>query len=129
MARGKKGADAAGGAPEQGIRLSAHPRARRQIRMAKGYGGLVSFLLVLFLSHGAGLPFADMLLRGVLGGIAGYVAAWMLAVTVWRHIALAELEDLRVRLLARMEAQAHAAEAAQAQAEAAAAANTQVARS
>ncbi|HMJ33108.1 MAG TPA: hypothetical protein VK501_04245 [Baekduia sp.] len=114
MARGKKGAE---GAPEPGgIRLSSHPRARRQIRMAKGWSGLLCFGLVLYLSRGAGLPFADALLRGVFGGIAGYLAAWMIAVTVWRHLALAELEDLRLRLLAKMEAQAAAAEAAAAEA-------------
>jgi hypothetical protein len=111
MARGKKTSaeDPAGG---EGIRLSAHPRARRQIRMAKGWSGLIAFAIVLYLSRGAGLPLGDALLRGLFGGIAGYLAAWMIAVTVWRHIALAELEDLRVRLLAKMEAQAAAAEAA-----------------
>ena len=112
MARGKgKGKD-----PETldggGICLSAHPRAARQIRAAKGWSGLIAFGLVVYLSRGAGLPFADALLRGVLGGIAGYLAAWAIAVTVWRHLALAELEDLRLRLLARMESQAQAAEAA-----------------
>jgi hypothetical protein len=114
MARGKgKGQD-----PETldgGIRLSAHPRAARQIRAAKGWSGLIAFGLVVYLSRGAGLPFADALLRGVLGGIAGYLAAWAIAVTVWRHLALAELEDLRLRLLARMESQAQAAEAAAAE--------------
>jgi hypothetical protein len=110
MARGKKGA--AAGAGEQGIRLSAHPRAQRQIGMAKSWTGLIAFAFVLYVSHGAGLPLGDALARGLLGGIAGYLAAWMIAVTVWRHVALAELEGLRLRVLAKMEAQAAAAEAA-----------------
>jgi hypothetical protein len=114
MARGKK--QGGGAAAAGGIRLSAHPRARRQIGMAKSWSGLLSFGIVLYLSHGAGLPWGDALLRGVLGGIAGYIAAWMVAVTVWRHIALAELENLRVGLLAKLEAQAEAAEAAAAEA-------------
>ncbi|MCW3023028.1 MAG: hypothetical protein JWR30_2350 [Conexibacter sp.] len=110
MARGKgkgKGNDAAAleGA-DGGIRLSAHPRAARQIRAAKGWSGLIAFGVVIYLSRGAGLPFADALLRGVLGGIAGYLAAWAIAVTVWRHLALAELEDLRIRVVSRMETQA-----------------------
>jgi hypothetical protein len=109
-----KGDDGAA-AGREGIRLSGHPRARRQIRTAKGWGGLLAFLLVLKLSRGAALPWPDALLRGVLGGIAGYLAAWAIAVTVWRHLALAELEDLRIRVLARMETQA--AEAAAAAAE------------
>jgi uncharacterized membrane protein YccC len=110
MARKDKGAAEAVEA-QGGIRLSAHPRARRHIGMAKGWGGLGAFLLVVYLSRGAGLLWGDALLRGVAGGVAGYVAAWMIAVTVWRHLALAELEDLRRRLVAKAEAQAAEAEA------------------
>lgn len=94
-------------APAQdGIRLSAHPRARRHIAMAKGWGGLAAFALVVWLSTRAGVPTGDALLRGLLGGIAGYLVCWMVAVVVWRQIALAELESLRRRLVARMEEQA-----------------------
>lgn len=113
-----------------GIRLSEHPRARRHIGIAKGWGGMIAFLLVLKLSRGAGLPWSDALERAVVGGIVGYLTLWMIAQTIWRHIALAELEDLRKRLIAKAEeqqaerereiAQAEAAaEAAKAQAEAA----------
>lgn len=118
-----------------GIRLSAHPRARRHIAIAKGWGGLIAFLLVLKLSRGTGLPWPDAIERALVGGIVGYLALWMIAQTVWRHIALAELEDLRKRLVAkareqqsereRLIAQAEAERAAaQARAEAAAAAST-----
>jgi hypothetical protein len=116
MARGKKKQQAAAagatGGSTGGIRLTTHPRARRHIRAAKGWAGLISFGLVLYLSRGAELPWADALTRGLLGGIAGYLAGWLIAVAVWRQIALAELEDLRVRLLAKMEERAEAAEAA-----------------
>lgn len=88
-----------------GIRLSAHPRARRHIAIAKGWGGLLAFLLVLKLSRGAGLPWPDAIERALVGGVVGYLALWMIAQTVWRHIALAELEDLRKRLVAKAEAQ------------------------
>jgi hypothetical protein len=91
---------------DDGIRLSRHPRARRQIGMAKSWGGLGAFVLVVVLSKRAGLPTADALLRGLAGGIAGYVVAWMIAVTVWRHLALAELERLRVQIITSLEAQA-----------------------
>jgi hypothetical protein len=114
-----------------GIRLSAHPRARRHIAIAKGWGGLLAFLLVLKLSRGAGLPWPDAIERALVGGIVGYLALWMIVQTIWRHIALAELEDLRKRLVAKAEeqrerlmAEAEAERAAaQARAEAAAAAN------
>jgi hypothetical protein len=95
-----------------GIRLSAHPRARRHIAIAKGWGGLIAFAVVLKLARGAGLPWPDAIGRGVLGGVVGYLAAWMIVQTVWRHLALAELEDLRRRLIARAETQAAARETA-----------------
>jgi hypothetical protein len=111
-----------------GIRLSAHPRARRHIAIAKGWGGLLAFLLVLKLSRGAGLPWPDAVGRAVVGGIVGYLTLWMIAQTIWRHVALAELEDLRKRLVAKAQEQqaerereVAAAEAAQAQAQAQAA--------
>jgi hypothetical protein len=124
MARKKKGADADGAAPAgaataAGIRLSAHPRARRHIAMAKGWGGLIAFAVVIKISRGAGLLWPDALERGVIGGVVGYLAAWMIVQTIWRHVALAELEDLRRRLVAKAEAQGAAREAAIAEAEAA----------
>jgi hypothetical protein len=119
------GAVAAG---STGIRLAAHPRARRHIAIAKGWGGLISFLLVLKISHGAGLLWPDAIERAVVGGIAGYLAAWLIVQTAWRHIALAELEDLRKRLIAKAEAQADAREAAIAQAEAEASATAAAAQ-
>jgi uncharacterized membrane protein YccC len=103
---------AADGAADTGIRLSRHPKARRHIAMAKSWGGLGAFLIVLYLSLGAGLPTSDAILRGMLGGLIGYLAGWVIAVSVWRHLALAELESLRRRLVASMEAQAAQAAAA-----------------
>jgi hypothetical protein len=95
----------------EGIRLSAHPRARRHIAIAKGWGGLIAFLLALKLARGAALPWPDAIERSVLAGVVGYVVAWAIAQTVWRHIALAELEQLRKKLIAMAEEQAAAREA------------------
>jgi hypothetical protein len=91
----KKAPKAAGGAAQDGIRLTAHPRARRDIAAAKGWGGLAAFGIVLFLSLRAGVPLADGLWRGMLAGVAGYVFAWGAAVAIWRHVALAEIERTR----------------------------------
>jgi hypothetical protein len=110
MAKKDKNVEVADSA--QGIRLSAHPRARRHIAIAKGWGGLIAFAVVLKLARGAGLPWPDAIERGILGGIVGYLAAWMIVQTIWRHIALAELEALRRRLIARAETQATARETA-----------------
>lgn len=98
-------ADASLPAGGHGIRLSEHPRARRHIGMAKGWGGMIAFLLVLKLSRGAELPWPDALERAVVGGVVGYLTLWMIAQTIWRHVALAELEDLRKRLIAKAEEQ------------------------
>jgi hypothetical protein len=95
-----------GAAPTgEGIRLSAHPRARRQIAIAKGWGGLIAFGLALKLAHGAGLPWPDAIERSVVAGVVGYLAAWAIAQTIWRHLALAELEQLRTRLITMAEQQ------------------------
>jgi hypothetical protein len=107
-----------------GIRLSAHPRARRHIAIAKGWGGLLAFLLVLKLSRGAGLPWPDAVGRAVVGGVVGYLTLWMIAQTIWRHVALAELEDLRKRLVAKAQEQQAEREREAAAAEAAAQAQT-----
>jgi hypothetical protein len=113
MAKKDKNAEVAeSAAGAEGIRLSAHPRARRHIAIAKGWGGLIAFVVVLKLARGAGLPWPDAIERGVLGGIVGYLAAWMIVQTIWRHIALAELEELRRRLIARAETQTTARETA-----------------
>jgi hypothetical protein len=114
-------AEAAVAPSGDGIRLSAHPRARRHIAIAKGWGGLIAFLVVLKISRGAALPWPDAIGRAVVGGVIGYITLWVIAQTIWRHIALAELEDLRRRLIAKAEAQAAARAAAVAKAEAAAA--------
>jgi hypothetical protein len=105
MARKGKG-DAEDGAPVgAGIRLSAHPRARRHITMAKGWGGLIAFGLALKLAHGAALPWPDAIERSVIAGVVGYLAAWAIAQTIWRHLALAELEQLRTKLITMAEQQ------------------------
>ena len=94
----KKPEDDAGG-----IRLSRHPRARRDIRRAKGWGGLAAFIIVFWLGHRAGLATADAVVRALLGGVVGYVLAWAGAVAVWKHVALAEMEEAKRRIRAEYE--------------------------
>lgn len=92
---------------ELDIRLSKHPRARAGIRRAKGTAGLAAFLLVGLLALRAHLPAPDAAARALLGGVVGYFIGWGVAVTVWRQIALAELEAARRRReerLARLQA-------------------------
>ncbi len=93
------------------LKLSAHPRAQRQIRRAKAWGGLVGLLLTFFVAHRAGLAFDAALERALPAAIVGYVLTWIVALATWRHLAAAELEVARKKILARvreMQAEAEA---------------------
>jgi hypothetical protein len=92
--------DTKGAAPESDLlpRLSAHPRARRQIREAKGYGGVAGFVLVALLSLQANVTYFDAGVRALTAGVVCYVVAWAVAVAVWRHLARAEVQLAEQRL-------------------------------
>lgn len=81
------------------IKVSAHPRAQRQIRRWKGFGGLAGFWLMAWLSHRSGTDFVHLGLRALLGGMITYVAVWAASVYIWRQIAVAEIRE-RARILA-----------------------------
>jgi hypothetical protein len=88
-------------AGEHPIRLCDHPRASRQIELARGLGGIGAFAFVGLLSLRTGLPLTSVGVRALLAGIVGNVAGWGLAVMVWRHLALAEVEAARASAEAR----------------------------
>jgi hypothetical protein len=98
--------------PPDRLTVSRHPRARASIRRVRAWSGLGAMFLVIFLSMRAGVPAADAWLRGLLGGVAAFMVAWGVAVNVWRHLAVAEVEAARRRLLAQQAAAAAAAAAA-----------------
>ena len=82
------------GAPAQGtggISIAGHPRSAVAVRRAKGWGGLLGLVLGTTLALGAHVPLEDALLRGLAGGILGYVALWAIAVTVARQLVIAEV--------------------------------------
>ena len=85
-AKGKKGAQGSGE-----IKLSEHPRARHQIRLAKGWAGLAGCAFAGYASWHGGAPFVDTALRALLWGVAAYVLVWFCAVQVWRQVAIAEV--------------------------------------
>jgi hypothetical protein len=96
------------------VKLTDHPRARRQIATAKGWGGLLGFALVFLLSRRAHMSGFESGLHALAGGIALYLLAWAGMVAIWREIAVAEVERAR-RIIAEQAAEAAEA-AAQAQA-------------
>lgn len=86
----KKGKKDGGDSPA-GASVANHPRARAQVRRAKGWGGLLGFGIAAYLSLKAGVPTADAGLRALGAGVAGYIVAWGCAVAVWRHLVVAEM--------------------------------------
>lgn len=86
-------------AGSEDVKVSAHPRAQRQIRRWKGMGGLAGFFLMAWLSRRSGTDFVHLGLRALLGGAVAYVAVWAASVYIWRQIAVAEIRE-RARVLA-----------------------------
>ncbi len=116
--------DAGRGDPDDYVRISAHPRAQRAVARSKAFGGLIGFLIGLWLADRAGLPAWDAGVRALAGGIAGYVVMWLAAVQIWRQIIIGEYraaekrraehrQALREQAEARAAARAEAREAAQ----------------
>ena len=89
-AKGDKKAKKGKGAAD-GISVAGHPRAAAQVRRAKGFGGVAFFLITAYFSYKAQIPPDQVAVRALIGGIGGYLLAWMCAVTVWRQLVLAEL--------------------------------------
>jgi hypothetical protein len=91
------------------ITIGAHPRARRSVQRARALGGLLGFLVTLVLSLRAGVPGFDAAARALMAGIVVHLAAWAIAVAVWKQLMLAELQQLHDRRLERLERRAELA--------------------
>ena len=96
--KGKDAAEAASTSAEPRVRLSAHPRAKRHIAAAKGWGGIAGFCVVAFFSLRGGTPAFDAVWRGLLAGIGFSMLGWAAAVGVWRQLAVAEVHAARRKL-------------------------------
>jgi hypothetical protein len=91
------------------VSLSEHPRAAYAIRRWKAIVSLVGFLVAAVGSWWNGVPLPDAVLRGLIGGVAGYVVGGFAAVTVWRNllqsearIAVQRAQELRQREMERL---------------------------
>jgi|HubBroStandDraft_2_1064218.scaffolds.fasta_scaffold00096_9 hypothetical protein len=102
--KGKGDSDEASAEPDTGgPNVAAHPRARRAVARAKGWGGLVGFALGGYLS----LPtntIATAGLRALIAGVVCYVAAWAGAVFIWRRLVILELKSREQQLLSAAQA-------------------------
>jgi hypothetical protein len=87
----KKQDDAAAGTVADGICVAGHPRSAGFVRRAKGWGGVVGLVLATYLGYSAGVPLLDAMVRGLAGGVLGYIALWAIAVAVARQFVIAEV--------------------------------------
>ncbi len=121
--KGKRRGGDAESKPE-GASVANHPRARNQVRSAKGWGGLVCFVIAGGFSLEAGDPGFQALLQALIAGVIGCLLAWACTVLIWRQVLMAEqrihVEQLRKQWeeeqeRRRVEAEAIAAQEAAAQ--------------
>ena len=70
--------------------VADHPRASRHVRLAKGWGGLIGFVLVAVLSWRAGRGAFDVGLRALAAGLVGFIVAWAVTLSAWRLLVEAE---------------------------------------
>ena len=85
------------------VKLTDHPRARRQIATAKGWGGMIGFAVVFLLSRRAHMSSFESGLHALAGGIGLYLLAWAGMVAIWRELAVAEVERARRMIRAQAE--------------------------
>lgn len=96
-----------GGGPQLPT-VANHPRGGQQVKQAKGWAGLLGFALVALVSWRGDVPTEDLLLRALAGGIVAYLVVWAIAVAVWRHLVVSEL-DIKREQRAEEEAERRAA--------------------
>lgn len=106
---GKKDKDKDEAAPvaEGAPTIVAHPRAMRSIARAKGWAGLLGFLLAGYLA----LPTSTLAgagLHALIGGVVSYVVVWGAAVFVWRRLVMLELKGRQAQMLEEFEQAARA---------------------
>ncbi len=85
------------GDPDDFVRLEAHPRALRSIARAKAFGGVIGFVVGLWLGSRAGLPAWDTGMRALAGGVAGWLLVWVAAVQIWKQLIIGEARAAEAR--------------------------------
>ncbi len=103
--KGKKGDEEPEEEDGGGPSVAAHPRAARAVARAKGWGGLIGFVLGGYLS----LPtntLAAAGLRALIAGVVCYVATWAGAVFLWRRLVILEIKGREQQLHTAVQAAA-----------------------
>jgi hypothetical protein len=78
-----------------GISLATHPVASEHIRLAKGFGGLFGLVAVAWVTWDGGASLATVGMRALAAGLVGYALAWAFMLSLWRHIAVADIQKKR----------------------------------
>ena len=86
------------------VSVAAHQRASASVRRTRARVALAVFALVLFLSLRSGVPAEEAVLRALVAGIVGNLAARACAVAIWRSLILAEVKLAREAQRARRQA-------------------------
>jgi hypothetical protein len=71
--------------------LKDDPRAAGSIRRTRSRVAAVAFAVAFLAGFTAGAAAWDTVARALLAGIVGWYVGWAAAVTVWRHILVAEI--------------------------------------
>ena len=80
--------------PDVVVTLSQHPRAKAGIRRARTRAAFIAFVLVFALNVVGDQALFDATWRALVAGIVVNVVVWRLAIVVWRHIVLNELQQV-----------------------------------
>ncbi|MGO9488514.1 MAG: hypothetical protein ACLQBB_05745 [Solirubrobacteraceae bacterium] len=94
----KDKAGASGQGAEGAPTVAAHPRAVRSIARAKGWAGLVGFLIGGYMS----LPTSTLAgagARALVAGVVCYVVVWGAAVFAWRRLVILEIKAREQELM------------------------------
>ena len=82
---------------DDALTLINHSRASQGIRKARAIGGIAGLVLTAYAAHKGGLPTFDVGFRALIGGLAGSLIAWAVAVVAWRHLVIAEVRAAHAR--------------------------------
>jgi hypothetical protein len=83
------------------VGVDDHPQAAASIRRTKSVAGLAAFSVTLGLGLLHDALVSTACLRALGAGVAGYLVAWGISVTVWRHLLRAQARELVARAVAQ----------------------------
>ena len=72
------------------VSVAQHPRARRSVNRTKAWAGLIGFVVVAVFSSRAGVEPFEAGLRALGAGIAAYLIAWGVSLSLWQRMVVAE---------------------------------------